>query len=41
MSLYITKEDIYTENGILLISKGQKVSGEVIQKIRRLRVFLK
>jgi len=36
VSEYFTKKDIYDKNGILLLSKGQKMTDAVITKLKRL-----
>lgn len=36
MSEYLTKEDIYDKNGILLLGKGQKMTNSVITKLKKL-----
>lgn len=35
MSVYITKEDIITEDGILLLKKNQRVNDSVLRKLKR------
>jgi putative nucleotidyltransferase with HDIG domain len=35
MSVYITKEDITDDNGVLLLKKNQKVNDDVIKKLKR------
>jgi hypothetical protein len=35
MSMHILEEDVYGRNGTLLLSKGQKVTDDIIAKLKR------
>lgn len=39
MSDFLSKEDIYDKNGVLLLSKGHKITGEIAKKLLKLGSF--
>lgn len=39
VSDYFTKNNIYDKNGILLISKGQKITDAIITKLKSLKIY--